>query len=82
MNECFRKAVIDSGPLFDALVLNYDLRRAGLGRPSRYASRIEAPQKLAWQRAFLARLASIPEKLTTSHATVELFHLEKARLNL
>jgi rRNA-processing protein FCF1 len=83
----FPKAVIDSGPLFDALVLNYDLRRAGDGQPPRFASQYGSIldgvlQKVAAQRQFLALLKSIREKLTTSHVIAEVFGLEKSRLKL
>ena len=83
----FPKAVIDSGPLFDALVLNYDVRRVANGqRPkfaSRYASILDgALRNEAAQRRFLGLLGSIREKLTTSHVIAELYGLEKIRLVL
>jgi len=79
----FPKAVIDSGPLFDALVLNYDLRRVAIGRQLRFATVLdEVLQSGNGRRQFLALLASIPEKLTTSHVMAELYGLEKRSLKL
>ena len=39
----FQKAVIDSGPLFSALVLNYDLRAIGYGRSPRFTHVLADP---------------------------------------
>lgn len=83
----FAKAVIDSGPLFDALVLNFDLRRSGYGQAPKfkvkYASILdEGLQDSTAQRQFLVQLSSIREKLTTAHVIAELYGLEKKRLGL
>ncbi len=78
----FSKAVIDTGPLFDALVLNYHLQRAQYGRPLRCTSVIdEVLQNASAQRRFLELLASIQEKLTTSHVIAELYGL-RSKLDL
>lgn len=83
----FPKAVIDSGPLFDALVLNYDLRRIQYGQTPKFASEYRSIldgvlQNATAQRLFLQLLDSIHEKLTTSHAIAELYGLEKRALRL
>lgn len=79
----FQKAVIDSSPLFSALVLNYDLRRIGYGRSPRFTHLLAEPlRNTTAQRPFLELLGSIREKLTTSHAIAELHGLEKVRLRL
>ena len=79
----FQKAVIDSGPLFSALVLNYDLRWIGYGCSPRFTHVLEEPLRNAIaQRLFLEAIASIREKLTTSHVMAELNGLEKVRLGL
>ena len=79
----FQKAVIDSGPLFSALVLNYDLRQIRYGRPPSFTHLLEKPlTDTTAQQRFLEVLGSIGEKLTTSHAIAELNGLEKSRLGL
>ena len=80
----YSKAVIDSGPLFDALVLNYDERNAReYGRSRRFTSKVHEVLKGSnAQREFLNSLASIREKLTTSHVIAELYGLEKRILKL
>lgn len=79
----FQKAVIDSGPLFSALVLNYDLRGIGYGRSPRFTHVLADPLRNSTaQRPFLELLSSIREKLTTSHVIAELNGLEKGRLRL
>jgi rRNA-processing protein FCF1 len=79
----FQKAVIDSGPLFSALVLNYDLRGIGYGRWPRFTDVLEDPlRNPTAQQQFLELLGSIGEKLTTSHVIAELNGLEKSRLRL
>jgi hypothetical protein len=79
----FQRAVIDSGPLFSALVLNYDLRGTEYGRPPRFAHVLADPlRNTTAQRLFLELLGSIREKLTTSHVIAELNGLEKGRLGL
>ena len=79
----FHRAVIDSGPLFSALVINYDLRQAEYGRSSRFRSVLADPlQNAGAQRRFLELVSSIGEKLTTSHVIAELGGLEKSRLRL
>jgi hypothetical protein len=79
----FHKAVIDSGPLFSALVLNYGLREIGYGRSPRFNNVLADPlQHPPAQRRFLELLSSIREKITTAHAVAELNGLEKSRLGL
>ena len=79
----FQKAVIDSGPLFSALVLNYDLREIRYGRSPRFTDVLADPlQNTTAQQRFLELLGSIREKLTTSHVIAELNGLEKSRLRL
>lgn len=81
--DIFPKAVIDSGPLFDALVLSYDLHRPAPWLRDRFGSILDnALQTTTAQRQFLTLLASIREKLTTSHAMAELYGLEKRSLGL
>jgi len=81
--DTFPKAVIDSGPLFDALVCNYDLKRVASGRRARYGSILDdVLQSKHSQQYFLTFLASIREKLTTAHVMAELYGLEKRRLKL
>ena len=75
-----RKAIIDSGPLLSALVLHYQRER---GRLVSLESFLEEPLLIRdHQEQFLNLLASIREKLTTSHAIGEIHGLAKARLNL
>ena len=79
----FQKAVIDSGPLFSALALNYDLRGIGYGRSPKFTHVLHDPLKnTTAQRPFLELLRSIREKLTTSHAIAELNGLMTSRLGL
>ena len=79
----FQKAVIDSGPLFSALVLNYDRRWIDYGRSPRFAHVLADPlRNTTAQRRFLELLGSIGEKLTTSHVIAELNGLERSRLGL
>lgn len=79
----FQKAVIDSGPLFSALVLNYDLRSTRYGGSPRFTDRLADPlRNTTAQHLFLTLLGSIREKLTTSHVIAELNGLEKSRLGL
>jgi hypothetical protein len=81
--DTFPKAVIDSGPLFDALVCNYDLQRVASGRQARFESVLDdVLQSRNSQQYFLTFLASIREKLTTAHVMAELYGLEKGRLKL
>jgi hypothetical protein len=78
----FRKAVIDSGPLFSALVSNYNLLDIEYGR-SIGTRGLDGPLlDPSSQRLFLELLNSIKEKLTTSHVIGELQGLEKSRLKL
>jgi predicted nucleic acid-binding protein len=78
----FRTAVIDSGPLFSALVINYD-RQYSFGRSLRYNG-VLAPslRESGVQTRFLNFLSSIPQKLTTAHVISELWRLERSRLKL
>jgi len=79
----FPKAVIDTGPLFDALVLTYNQQRTQYGRPPRFTSVLdEILRNPTAQSQFLGLLASIREKLTTSHVIAELYGLVKRRLEL
>ena len=79
----FPKAVIDSGPLFSALVLNYDQRVAGYGRQPRFTGLLAEPlRNPAAQMLFLELVRSVRVKLTTSHAIAELSGLIMRRLNL
>jgi rRNA-processing protein FCF1 len=79
----FPKAVIDTGPLFSVLVINYDLRLAELGRSPRFTSELaDELRGLAAQRRLLALLSSIRDKLTTPHVIAELGGLGKSRLKL
>jgi len=74
------KAVIDSGPLLSALVLHYQGER---GRRPSLDSFLEDPLLIKDnQEQFLNLLASIREKLTTSHAIGELQGLANTRLRL
>ncbi len=78
----FTKAVIDAGPLFSAMILNYYDLDIKFGRPFS-ASGLEDPLlETASQRSFLHLLGSIREKLTTSHVIGELQGLAKSRLKL
>jgi len=78
-----RKAVIDSGPLFSALLLNYNERGVGPGRPRRFEDQLQWPLRNASaQREFMGLLAAIPEKLTTSHIIGELRGLGQSCLEL
>jgi len=79
----FQKAVIDTGPLFSALVLNYDLPRIAFGRARRFTHTLEEPLRSHNNPSlFLDILGSIREKLTTSHVIAELNGLVKTRLKL
>ena len=79
----FRTAVIDSGALFSALVVNYDLSGFGDRRSTRFTHVLADPLRSPTaQRQFLELLAGIREKLTTSHAIAELHGLERSRLKL
>jgi len=79
----FRRAVLDTGPLYSALVCNYSLRDIEYGRPPRLASELNVPlRERVTQQQFLDLLRSIDEKLTTSHVIAELQGLEKSRLGL
>lgn len=70
-----RKAVIDSGPLLSALVLHY---QRGRGRQPSLESFLEEPLLIRdHQEQFLNLLASIREKLTTSHVIGEIRGLAK-----
>ena len=81
--DVFPKAVIDSGPLFDALVLNYDHQRVASGRSARFVSVLDDfLQSANAQRHLLTLLASIREKITTAHVIAELNGLEKTRHKL
>ena len=75
-----RKAVIDSGPLLSALVLHYQREH---GRRRSIESFLEDPLLATdHQEQFLNLLASIREKLTTSHAIGEIQGLASSRLKL
>jgi len=75
-----RKAVIDTGPLLSALVIHYQRER---GRRPLLESFLEDPLLTRdYQEQFLNLLASIREKLTTSHVIAEMQGLERARLKL
>jgi PIN domain-containing protein len=75
-----RKAVIDSGPLLSAPVLHYQRER---GRRFFLDSFLEEPLLIRdHQEQFLNLLASIQEKLTTSHVIGEIHGLAKSRLKL
>lgn len=79
----YRTAVIDTGPLFSALVLNFDLRAVDFGRAPRFTHILGLPlQRSPAQRAFLELLQSIRSKLTTSHVMAEVSGLSTSRLNL
>ena len=78
-----RKAVIDSGPLFSALVLHYQFREMRRGRRLAFDSCLEEPLlTMPLQEQFLSLLYSIREKLTTSHVIGELQGLGTSRLKL
>ena len=75
-----RKAVIDTGPLLSALILHYQIER---GYPSAFNSFLEDPLRTSeHQEQFLKLLASIREKLTTSHVIAEMQGLANSRLGL
>jgi len=78
------RAVIDSGPLFSALVLHYADRTAdGVNRD--LCMKVIDPylaEASSRQEQFLALLTSIREKLTTSHVIAELNGLQNSRLRL
>src|SRR5437016_2299760 len=78
----FPKAVIDSGPLFSALILNYYDLDIKYGRPINISGLEDPLRDQSVQRPFLELLNSIQEKLTTSHVIGELQGLERSRLNL
>jgi rRNA-processing protein FCF1 len=79
----FERAVIDSGALFSALVINYDMQMSGFGRLPRFTDRLdERLRNVTAQRQFLELLRSIRHKLTTSYVIAELNGLEKSRLGL
>jgi rRNA-processing protein FCF1 len=78
----FAKAVIDSGPLFSALILNYYELDIKFGRPINIPGLKDPLRDQSAQGLFLELLSSIKEKLTTSHVIGELQGLEKSRLKL
>ncbi len=74
-----RKAVIDTGPLLSALILNHHMRYA---RRSVLDSFLREPLRIrSHQEQFLWLLAAIPDKLTTSHVIAEIQgHVNSANL--
>lgn len=74
-----RKAVIDTGPLLSALVLNYQKK---YNRLSALDSLLRDPLRSGpGQDQFLQLLAGIPAKLTTSHVVAEIQgHMNPAKL--
>lgn len=78
-----RQVVLDTGPLFSALICNYSFRNIEYGRLPSATAALEAPLlERSSQKQFLELLSSIDEKLTTSHVIAELQGLERARLRL
>jgi len=75
-----RRAAIDTGPLLSALVLHYQLEH---GARQAFGSFLEEPLLTRdYQEQFLNLLASIKEKLTTSHVIAEMQGLANSRLKL
>ena len=78
-----RKAVLDAGPLFSALAINYRDRLWEQGRNAQLERALQDPLLTrANQQSFMDLLKSITVKLTTSHVIAELHGLQKARLGL
>ena len=75
-----RKAVIDTGPLLSALVLNYQKKYS---RRSSLDALLREPLRGSdYQDQFLRLLAAIPAKLTTSHVVAEIQgHVNSANLS-
>ena len=75
--------MIDTGPLFNALIINY-LLKPGLRMNSRPLLECtdESLRHPHTQLQFLGILSRIPEKLTTSHVIGEINGLVKTRLDL
>jgi PIN domain len=81
----FPKAVIDSGVLLDALVLNHEivLQQRGIRRKPDWSSVLDgALLEVNAQRQFLNLIKDIRQKLTTSNVMAELYSLSKSRLGL
>jgi rRNA-processing protein FCF1 len=77
-----RTAVLDAGPLFSALVSNFNVRDIDRGLRMRYPSALNEPLRSeAAQRNLLTVIGAIPEELTTSHVIGELQGLS-SRLKL
>ncbi len=78
-----RRAVIDSGPLFSALVIHHALSPlTRMDRTTLLGEAHESVRSSQLQARFLGVLAGISEKLTTSHAIGEVNGLISTRLNL
>jgi hypothetical protein len=76
-------AVFDAGPLFSALVSNFnmlDIKRSGRMRHSSVLESALRSERA--QRDLLSAFSSIPTKLTTSHVIGELQGLQNSRLKL
>jgi rRNA-processing protein FCF1 len=82
--EPIRKAVIDAGPLFSALVLHHVSQQPHRKNPSPYIKCVDSwlIADVSRQEQFLNLLASIRHKLTTSHVIAELNGLERSKLDL
>lgn len=78
----FLKAVIDTGPLFSALISNYNLLCVEQGRPASTSGLEDPLLDQPAQRRFLGLLSSINEKLTTSHVIGELQGLVNGKSKL
>lgn len=78
MAESMRKAVVDTGPLFDVLTLNF-VRRHGRQEVLDRTTISGSPEV---QDAYLRLFSTIRTVLTTSHVVGELQGLENSRLKL
>jgi rRNA-processing protein FCF1 len=77
-----RTAVLDAGPLFSALVSNFNVRDIDRGLRMMHPSSLNEPLRSETaQRDLLRVIGAIPEKLTTSHVIGELQGLS-SRLKL
>ena len=78
-----RRAVIDTGPIFRALAVNHAHRRpVGVARDPVLEYADASVQSPGTHLRFLNLLASIPQKLTTSHVLGEVNGLVNVRLGL
>ena len=77
------EAVLDAGPLFSALVSNFNVLDIDRGRLMRCANALDSSLRSEEaQRTLLRVLGTIPKKFTTSHAIGELQGLQSSRLRL